>query len=72
MGSGQKRDRRLQKLAMDVLGALTERDATIWATEERIAAALYVVVAGDGLTISVELTDHGWRTGPVVRLRDRS
>ena len=53
MGSGQKRDRRLQKLAMDVLGALTERDATIWATEERIAAALYVVVAGDGLTISV-------------------
>jgi hypothetical protein len=53
MGSGQMRDRRLEKLAMDVLGALGERDATICATEERIAAALYAVVADDGLTTSV-------------------
>ena len=53
MGSGQKRYRRLEKLAMDVLGALGELDATICATEERIAAALYAVMADDGLTTSV-------------------
>jgi hypothetical protein len=41
----------LEKLAMDVLGAPGELDAT--ATEERIAAALYAVMADDGLTISV-------------------
>jgi hypothetical protein len=53
MGSGQKRDRRLEKLAMDVLGALGELDTTICAAEKRIAAALYAVMADDGLTISV-------------------
>jgi hypothetical protein len=53
MGSGQKRDRRLEKLAIDVLGALGEIDATICATEERIAAGLYAVMADDGLTISI-------------------
>ena len=52
MGSGQKRYQRLEKLAMDVLGAL-ERDTTICATEGRIAAALYAVMVDDGLTISV-------------------
>jgi hypothetical protein len=51
MGSGRKRDRRLEKLAMDVPCALGERDATICATEQRVAAALYM--ADDGLTISV-------------------
>jgi hypothetical protein len=53
MGSGQKRDRRLEKLAIDVRGALGKRDATIRATEERSAAALYAVMADHGLTISV-------------------
>jgi hypothetical protein len=53
MGSGLKRDRRSEKLAMDVLGVLGELDATICVTEECIAAALYAVMADDGLTISV-------------------
>jgi hypothetical protein len=53
MGSGQKRYRRLEKLAMDVLGALGERDATICATERLIAAALYAVMVDDGLTVSI-------------------
>jgi hypothetical protein len=53
MASGQERDRRLERLAMDVLGALGELDATICATEERIAAALYAVMADNGLTTSV-------------------
>jgi hypothetical protein len=53
MGSGQKRDRRFEELARDVLGALGELDATICATDEHIAAALYAVMADDGLTISV-------------------
>ena len=53
MGSGQERYRRLEQLAMDVLGALGEREATICATEGRIAAALYAVMVDDGLTISV-------------------
>jgi hypothetical protein len=53
MGSGQERHRRLEKLGMDVLGALGERDATICATDERIAAALYATMADDGRTISV-------------------
>jgi hypothetical protein len=50
MGSGQKRDRRLEKLAIDARG---ERDATICTTEQRVAAALYAMMADDGLTISV-------------------
>jgi hypothetical protein len=37
---------------MDVLGALAG-DATICATEQRVTAALYAVMADDGLTISV-------------------
>jgi hypothetical protein len=53
MASRQKRDRRLEKLAMDMLGALDELDATICATDERIAAAPDAVMADDGLTISV-------------------
>jgi hypothetical protein len=43
----------LENLAMDMLGALGEPDATICATEERIAAALYAVIADAGLTVSV-------------------
>jgi hypothetical protein len=53
MGRGQKRDRRLEKVAMDVLDALGERDATICATEGGITAALYAVIVDNGLTISV-------------------
>ena len=53
MGRGQQRDRRLEKLAMDGLGALGELAATICATEEHIAAALDAVMADHGLTISV-------------------
>jgi hypothetical protein len=53
MDSGQTRYQRLEKLAMDVLRPLGERDAKISATEGRIAAALYGVMVDDGLTISV-------------------
>jgi hypothetical protein len=52
MGSGLNRARRLVKVAMDVLGALGG-EATICATEQRVTAALYAVMADDGLTISV-------------------
>jgi hypothetical protein len=39
-----QRDRRLEKLAIDVLTALTERDATIAATEQRAGAALEAMI----------------------------
>ena len=47
-----ERDRRLEKLAMEVLSALDVRDGTICATEQRAAAALQAMIADDG-TISV-------------------
>ena len=53
MASGQKRDRCLGKRAVTVLVRSGERDATICATEQRVAAALYAMMADDGLTISV-------------------
>jgi hypothetical protein len=39
-----QRDRRLEKLAIEVLTALGERDATIAATEQRAGAALHCSV----------------------------
>jgi hypothetical protein len=53
MASGQTRYQHLEKLAMDVLDALGELEATICGTERRVTAALYGVMINDGLTISV-------------------
>ena len=39
-----ERDRRLEKLAIEVLTALGERDATIAATEQRAGAALQAMI----------------------------
>src|SRR6185295_11693628 len=47
-----QRDRRLEKLAIEVLTALGERDATIAATEQRAGAALQAMITGESLTVS--------------------
>jgi hypothetical protein len=47
-----QRDRRLEKLAIEVLTALGERDATIAATEQRASAALQAMITDESLTVS--------------------
>jgi hypothetical protein len=47
-----QRDRRLEKLAIEVLTALGERDATIAATEQRAGAALQAMITDESLTAS--------------------
>jgi hypothetical protein len=47
-----QRDRRLEKLAIEVLTALGERDATIAATEQRAGAALQAMITEESLTVS--------------------
>jgi hypothetical protein len=47
-----ERDRRLEKLAIEVLTALGERDATIAATERRAGAALQAMITDESLTVS--------------------
>jgi hypothetical protein len=47
-----QRDRRLEKLAIEVLTALGERDATIAATEQRAGAALQAMITDESLTVS--------------------
>src|SRR5512132_4243673 len=47
-----QRDRRLEKLAIDVLTALGERDATIAATEQRTGAGLQAMITDESLTVS--------------------
>jgi hypothetical protein len=44
-----ERDRRLEKLAIEVLTALGERDAT---TEQRAGAALQAMITDESLTVS--------------------
>jgi hypothetical protein len=44
-----ERDRRLEKLAIEVLTALGERDATIAATEQRAGAALQAMITDESL-----------------------
>ena len=46
------RDRRLEKLAIEVLSALGERDATIAATEQRAGAALQAMIVDEHLTVA--------------------
>jgi len=47
-----ERDRRLEKLAIEVLTVLGERDATIAATEQRAGAALQAMIADEHLTVA--------------------
>jgi hypothetical protein len=49
---GAQCDRRLEKLAIEVLTALGERDATIAATEQRAGAALQAMIIDESLTVS--------------------
>jgi hypothetical protein len=50
-----ERDRRLEKLAIEVLTALGERDATtIAATEQRAGAALQAMITDESLTEAVQ------------------
>ena len=48
-----ERDRRLERLAVEVLTALGERDAMIAATEQRAAAALQAMINDEHLTVSL-------------------
>ena len=45
-------DRRLEKLAIEVLTATGEREATIAATEQRAGAALQAMITDESLTVS--------------------
>src|SRR5215211_7922137 len=47
-----ERDRHLERLAIEVLTALGERDATIAATEQRAGAALQAMITNESLTVS--------------------
>ena len=47
-----ERDRRLKRLAVEVLTALGERDAMIAVTEQRAGAALQAMIIGEHLTVS--------------------
>ena len=44
-----QRDRRLEKLAIEVLTALGERDATVAATEQRASAALQAMITDESV-----------------------
>ena len=47
-----QRDRRLEKLAIEVLTATGEREATIAATEQGAGAALQAMINDESLTLS--------------------
>ena len=47
-----QRDRRLEKLAIEVLTATGEREATIAATKQGAGAALQAMITDESLTVS--------------------
>jgi hypothetical protein len=47
-----ERDRRLERLAFEVLTALGERDAAIAAMEQRAGAALQAMITDESLTVA--------------------
>jgi hypothetical protein len=51
-GERAERDRRLERLAVEVLTALGEREAMIAATEQRAGAALQAMIIDEHLTVS--------------------
>jgi hypothetical protein len=58
------RERRLEALAVEVLTALGERDATIAATEQRAGAALQAMITDEHLTASETVQ---WCAGTISR-----
>ena len=58
------RERRLEGLAVEVLTALGERDATIAATEQRAGAALQAMITNEHLTASETVQ---WCAGTISR-----
>ena len=50
--NGPKHGRRLEKLAIEALTALGERDAAIAATEQHAGAALQAMISDESLTVS--------------------
>ena len=47
-----ERDRRLERVAVEVLTALGERDVMIGGTEQRAGAALHAMITDEHLTVS--------------------
>jgi hypothetical protein len=47
-----ERDRRLEKLAIDVLTAFAERDATVAVSEQGASAAVQAMIADEFSTVS--------------------
>jgi len=47
-----QRDRRLEKLAIEVLISIGEREATIAAAEQRAGTALQAMITDESLTVS--------------------
>jgi len=62
----EERDRRLERLAVEVIVAVGERDAAIAATEQRAAEALRRTVDVEGVSVADAVA---WCTG-VVTVRD--
>jgi hypothetical protein len=58
------RERRLEGLAVEVLTALGERDATIAATEQRAGAALQAMINDENVTVAETAQ---WCAGTVSR-----
>jgi CHASE3 domain sensor protein len=56
---------RLEKLAIEVLTALGERDATIAAAEQRAGAALQAMITDESLTVSEAVQ---WCAGAISHL----
>jgi hypothetical protein len=56
------RDRRLERLVVEVLSALGERDGMIAATEQRAGAALQAMIIDEHLTVSEEVQ---WCAGAI-------
>ena len=57
-----ERDRRLERLAVEVLTALGERDAMIAATEQRAGAALQAMIIDEHLAVSEAVQ---WSAGAI-------
>ena len=66
-----QRDRRLEKLGIEVLAALGEREATITATEQRAGAALQAMIIDESLMVSevVQWCAGAISHGEATRLR---
>ena len=66
-----ERDRRLERLAVDVMVALRERDAAVTEAERRVAQALWTMTDDEGLTVreAVAWCGGGLTAREAARLR---